>query len=254
MSDSAVEYPNLEKFQSTNSTVKLTEADPEIVKEIQTLLQKKGLYKGKVDGIVGELSQKAFAEFKESVWLDSPDLLGPTTAATLLEIAENHQTNEEQTQQLKPLPTSTLGTKTGRSLRLVTGETVYANELIVAGIPLTWGEVTKGCDPERNPESRTVINNIIRAAKGFGKIREQYGLPIAITSAYRPPSVNRRIGGARFSQHINGLALDIAPSDGNFSRLLQICRASDCTGLGRGMHRGFIHIDWRTGSRVVFDY
>ncbi|UKO99493.1 D-Ala-D-Ala carboxypeptidase family metallohydrolase [Nostoc sp. UHCC 0870] len=254
MSDSAVEFPNLEKVQSTNITVKLTEADPETIKEVQTLLTTKGLYKGKVDGIVGELSLKAFAEFKESVWLDSPDLLGPTTAANLLEIAENHQTNEEQTQQLKVLPVSTINTKTGRTLRLVTGETVYENELVVTGIPLTWGEVTKGCDPQRNPESKTVINNIIKAAKGFGKIRDQYGIPIAITSAYRPPSVNRRIGGARYSQHINGLALDIAPSDGNFTKLLQICRASDCTGLGRGMHKGFIHCDWRPGGRVVFDY
>ncbi|AFY49260.1 hypothetical protein Nos7524_3468 [Nostoc sp. PCC 7524] len=254
MPDSAVEFSNLEKFQSTNTTVKLTEADPEIIKEIQALLTTKGLYKSKIDGIPGELTQKAFAEFKENVWLDSPELLGPTTAAALLEIAENHQTNEEQTQQLKPLATSIINTKTGRSLRLVTGETVYENELIVAGIPLTWGEVTKGCDPERNPESKTIINNIIKAARGFGKIRDKYGLPIAINSAYRPPSVNRRIGGARYSQHINGLALDIAPSDGNFGKLLQICRASDCTGLGRGMHRGFIHCDWRPGGRVVFDY
>ncbi|MBD2360024.1 DUF882 domain-containing protein [Anabaena minutissima FACHB-250] len=254
MSDSTVEFPNLEKFQSTNSTVKLTEADPEIIKEIQTLLTRKNLYKGKVDGIVGELSQKAFAEFKESVWLDSPELLGPTTASNLLEIAENHQTNEEQTQLLKPLPVSIIATKTGRTLRLVTGETVYENELIVAGVPLTWGEITKGCDPQRNPESKAVLNNIIKAAKGFGKIRDKYGIPISINSAYRPPSVNRRIGGARYSQHINGLALDIAPSDGNFTKLLDICRASDCTGLGRGMHRGFIHCDWRPGSRVVFDY
>lgn len=255
MPDSATEFTNLEKFQTTNSSKKLTEVEPEVITEIQTLLATKGLYKGKNDGIVGELTQKAFAEFKEKVWLDSPDLLGPTTAAALLEIAENHQSNEEQTQPpAKPLPPSNLGTKTGRSLKLVTGEVVYENQLIVTGIPLTWGEVTKGCDPERNPESTTIINNIIKAAKGFGKIRDKYDSPLAINSAYRPPSVNRRIGGARYSQHINGLALDIAPVDGDFGRLLQVCRASDCTGLGRGMHRGFIHVDWRPGSRVVFDY
>jgi len=254
MAESTVEFSSLEKFQASNSTVKISEADTDIIKEIQTLLNKKGLYKGSVDGIAGNLTQKAFAEFKESVWLDSPDLLGPTTAATLLEIAEDHQTNEEQTRILTPLPASTLGTKTGRSLRLVTGETVYENELVVAGIPLTWGEITKGCDPQRNPESKTIINNIIKAARGFGKIRDKYDSPISINSAYRTSAVNRRIGGARFSQHINGLALDIAPVDGNFGKLLQICRASDCTGLGRGMHRGFIHCDWRPGGRVVFDY
>ncbi|QLE54746.1 D-Ala-D-Ala carboxypeptidase family metallohydrolase [Nostoc sp. TCL26-01] len=254
MPDSALEFASLEKFQSSNNTVKLTEVDTDTIKEVQTLLNKKGLYKDDIDGVVGDLTKKAFAEFKESVWLDSPELLGPTTAATLLEIAEDHQTIEEQTQKLAPIPTSTLGTKTGRTLKLVTGETVYQNELIVPGIPLTWGEFTNGCDPARTPESKAIINNIIKATKGFGKIRDKYDSPLSINSGYRPPSVNRRVGGARFSQHINGLAIDICPVDGNFSKLLQICRASDCTGLGRGMHRGFIHCDWRSGGRVVFDY
>jgi peptidoglycan hydrolase-like protein with peptidoglycan-binding domain len=254
MAESTLGFSNLEKFESSNSTVKISEADTDIVKEIQTLLKKKGLYKDDIDGVAGNLTQKAFAEFKESIWLDSPDLLGPTTAAALLEIAEDHQTIEEQTRTLTPLPKSTVGTKTGRSLKLVTGETVYENELVVPDIPLTWGEITKGCDPERNPESKAIINNIIKAAKGFGKIRDKYDSPLSINSAYRTQAVNRRVGGARYSQHINGLALDICPVDGNFGKLLQICRASDCTGLGRGMHRGFIHVDWRSGGRVVFDY
>lgn len=254
MAETATEFSNLEKFQSANTTIKLIESDTDTIKEIQTLLNTKGLYNGKIDGVSGSLTQKAFAEFKESIWLDSPELLGRATAAALLEIAENHQTLEEQTQKQTLLPPSTIGTKTGRTLKLVTGTTVYQNELIVPGIPLTWGEFTNGCDPQRSPESKEVINNIIKATKGFGKIREKYGSPLAINSGYRPPSVNRRIGGARYSQHINGLAIDICPANGDFGKLLQICRASDCTGLGRGMHRGFIHCDWRPGDRVVFDY
>ncbi|MBD2280872.1 MAG: hypothetical protein HEQ13_09325 [Dolichospermum sp. DEX189] len=39
-----------------------------------------------------------------------------------------------------------------------------------------------------------------------------------------------------------------------YEQELIVCRASDCTGLGRGMHRGFVHVDWRAGGRVVFDY
>ncbi|YAF94194.1 MAG: D-Ala-D-Ala carboxypeptidase family metallohydrolase [Nodularia sp. CChRGM 3473] len=254
MEDSTGEFLNLAKIQSSNSTIKITEADAETIAEIQTLLNKTSLYIGKVDGIAGDLTQKAFAQFKESVWLDSPELLGPTTAAALLEIAEGHKAVDEQNQKLTPLPTSTLGTKTGRAMKLVTGVTVYQNELIVPGIPLTWGEFTKGCDPERAPESRNIINNMMKTAQGFGKIRDKYGSPIAVTSGYRPPAVNRRIGGASRSQHIQGLAIDIYPADGNFGRLMEICRASDCTGLGRGMHRGFIHCDWRPGGRVVFNY
>jgi peptidoglycan hydrolase-like protein with peptidoglycan-binding domain len=241
-------FLNLKKFASENNAVKISEIDTDTVKEIQTLLKQKEIYQGDVDGIAGELTYKAFAEFKESVWLENPDTLGRTTAAALLEIAENHQATDELT---KPYST---GEKTGNSLRLITGQVVYENELIVPGISLTWGEVTKGCDPDRNPETKEVINNIIKAAKGFGKIRDKYNSPLSINSGYRPSRINRLVGGASQSQHISGLALDICPTDGNFSKLLQICRASDCTGLGRGMHRGFIHVDWRPGERVIFDY
>ncbi len=254
MTNVVEEFINLETIQSSNTTVKLNEADVATVKEIQTLLSKKEFYTGKVDGIVGNLTEKAFAEFKESVWLNSPELLGPSTAAALLEIAENHQVLEEQTQQLTPLPTITLGTKSGRTMKLVTGVTVYQHELIVPGIPLTWGEMTKGCDPERAPESKRIIDNIVKTAQGFGKIRDKYGSSIGVTSGYRTPAVNRKIKGAIRSQHIQGLAIDIYPLDRNFGRLMEICRASDCTGLGRGMHRGFIHCDWRSGGRVVFNY
>ncbi|MEH1965810.1 D-Ala-D-Ala carboxypeptidase family metallohydrolase [Nostoc sp.] len=245
------EFINLAKIQSTKATIKLAESDADTIKEIQTLLKKKGLYTGGVDGITGDLTQKAFAEFKESVWLDSPELLGASAAAALLEIAEEHQVTE-QNERSEPIPESSKGSKTGSSMKLPNGTIVYENELIVIGIPLTWGEFTKGCT--RVPESNAIATNIIKATKGFGKIRDQYGSAIQITSGYRPPAVNREQKGARNSQHIQGLAIDLAPLDGNLQRLFQVCRASDCTGLGRGMHRGFVHCDWRPGDRVVFDY
>lgn len=169
MAESTVEFSSLEKFQASNSTVKISEADTDIIKEIQTLLNKKGLYKGSVDGIAGNLTQKAFAEFKESVWLDSPDLLGPTSAATLLEIAEDHQTNEEQTRILTPLPASTLGTKTGRSLRLVTGETVYENELVVAGIPLTWEKSLRDVTPKEIPNRKQLLTTLSKQPEALAK-------------------------------------------------------------------------------------
>ena len=40
-------------------------------------------------------------------------------------------------------------------------------------------------------------------------VRSEIGRPIWITSGYRDPHYNRRIGGARRSQHVAGLALDI---------------------------------------------
>jgi hypothetical protein len=253
MLEALEDFVNLTKIQSSGQVIKLVEADAVTITEIQTLLKRKSLYPSDIDGKVGKLTIEGFAKFKESIWLDSPELLGPSVAGALLEIAVDHSITEQESA-TKPvaLSTSDLGNKTGKTMKLPNGSIVYERELIVDGIPLTWGEFTQGCT--RVPESSEIINNMIKAAKGFGKIRQIYGSPLQINSGYRPPAINKQIGGASASQHINGLALDIAPIDGDMKRLFEVCRASDCTGLGRGMHRGFIHIDWRSGGRVVFDY
>jgi hypothetical protein len=253
MADALEDFVNLQQIESSGQIVKLAEADAETLKEVQTLLKRKGLYASDIDGKFGVLTKEGFAKFKESVWLGSPDLIGPSTATALLEIAMDHTVSEQEiTTKPEVLPASSLGNKTGNTMKLPDGTIVYERELIVEGIPLTWGEFTKGCT--RVPESNQVVNNIIKATKGFGRIRETFASPLYINSGYRPPAINQRVGGARYSQHINGLALDVSPVNGSMQQLFEICRASNCVGLGRGMHRGFVHIDWRSGGRVVFDY
>lgn len=41
------------------------------------------------------------------------------------------------------------------------------------------------------------------------RIREHFGKPVTITSAYRTPAHNAKAGGAKFSQHLYGRAADI---------------------------------------------
>lgn len=43
----------------------------------------------------------------------------------------------------------------------------------------------------------------------FDKVREHFGKPIGISSAYRSHELNTRIGGSKSSQHMDGKALDI---------------------------------------------
>lgn len=47
------------------------------------------------------------------------------------------------------------------------------------------------------------------ATEVFDKVREHFGVPIAITSFLRVESLNRKIGGAKNSQHVDGQAIDI---------------------------------------------
>ena len=45
------------------------------------------------------------------------------------------------------------------------------------------------------------------------RIRERFGKPVTITSAYRTPAHNAKAGGAKFSQHLYGRAADIRVQD-----------------------------------------
>lgn len=45
-------------------------------------------------------------------------------------------------------------------------------------------------------------------APGMQRVRNLFGLPVVISSGYRSPEVNRAVGGAAASQHVQGLAAD----------------------------------------------
>ena len=100
------DFVNLTKIKSSGQVIKLVEADAATITEIQTLLKRKSLYPSDIDGKVGKLTIQGFAKFKESIWLDSPELLGPSVAGSLLEIAVDHGITE-QAPATKPVALST---------------------------------------------------------------------------------------------------------------------------------------------------
>lgn len=59
------------------------------------------------------------------------------------------------------------------------------------------------------------LENLKRLAMTMEAVRYALGAPIIITSGYRCPEVNRNVGGASTSMHLQGLACDfIAPGFG----------------------------------------
>lgn len=75
--------------------------------------------------------------------------------------------------------------------------------------------------------------------------------PIVINSAYRSPEWNKKIGGARNSQHVLGQALDIQPPKGmtvtHFYKLIHMNRFQlGINGLGK--YPTFVHCDIRETS------
>lgn len=113
-----------------------------------------------------------------------------------------------------------------------------------------WGEATK--NGTRIPTSTDISRNIVRMAERMEEVRSRLGnRVISVTSWYRDPVTNRRVGGARNSTHLRGYAVDFVVS-GLSPRTVQ--RQLDPWwngGLGYG--RTFTHLDDR-GYRARWNY
>lgn len=75
--------------------------------------------------------------------------------------------------------------------------------------------------------------------------RELYGAT-SITSGYRDPEYNAKIGGVPNSQHVYGKASDIMCKNGS---PLEVAMTAEAMGMGGiGLYSGFTHIDTRNGK------
>ena len=110
------------------------------------------------------------------------------------------------------------------------------------------GEVTKGQADRRPVNGSSEEKNILALAQQLDLIRESWGSSILVTSWYRPPTVNRRIGGASRSQHIYGRAADIKPVSGSLFNFQSWLDKYWYGALGYGARRGFVHIDTRNNK------
>lgn len=83
-------------------------------------------------------------------------------------------------------------------------------------------------------------------AKAAQAARDRLRAPINITSAYRSPEYNRRIGGVRNSTHTQFNALDLSCAEPAklYLILLDLRREGLFRG-GLGLYRNFVHIDTR---------
>ena len=63
------------------------------------------------------------------------------------------------------------------------------------------------------PETWEQLENLQRLAGFLQCVRNIYGKPIIVNSAFRSEAVNERVGGAKSSYHLKGLAADIRVTD-----------------------------------------
>jgi len=73
-------------------------------------------------------------------------------------------------------------------------------------------------------------------------LREHMGKPLVITSAYRCPVHNRRIGGVNNSAHVGGYAVDIKCTNSlDRQKILEFLLSRGVERIG--IHPAFIHFD-----------
>lgn len=75
-------------------------------------------------------------------------------------------------------------------------------------------------------------------------VRDYFGKPVSITSAYRTPRHNKKVGGATNSQHVKGTACDIQVKDVPSWAVAAYLEAKYPT-HGIGYYNTFTHIDSR---------
>lgn len=100
-----------------------------------------------------------------------------------------------------------------------------------------------------------LVDNVRQCAENLQSLRDAIGKPVYILSGYRNPTYNQRIGGAKKSYHMTGLAADVRvkgvpPSEvAAVIELLIEGGKMEQGGLGVYDEDGFTHYDCR-GTRA----
>ena len=81
------------------------------------------------------------------------------------------------------------------------------------------------------------------------RLRTNLNKPLIITSAYRSPEHNKRVGGAKGSKHMEGIAFDVRMDNHDPAVFEAAARAVGFTSFGYYQKSGFMHIDDRPDGR-----
>tara|TARA_B100000674_G_scaffold428578_1_gene383904 strand:+ start:306 stop:713 length:408 start_codon:yes stop_codon:yes gene_type:complete len=94
-----------------------------------------------------------------------------------------------------------------------------------------------------------LMDNVRLLAKNLQVLREHVGKPVIIISGYRSPKYNRKIGGAKKSQHMQAKAADIkipgmSPAEVK-ATIVELIKEGKMHSGGIGLYTTFTHYDVR---------
>ncbi len=97
------------------------------------------------------------------------------------------------------------------------------------------------------------LSNVELLAKNLQVLRDKVGLPIIIISGYRSPEYNKKIGGAKRSQHMLAKAADIIIKGMSSTEvknvIISLIKSGEMHPGGIGLYQTFTHYDVRGQNR-----
>jgi hypothetical protein len=228
-----------------NHQVSITALSTEAAKELQTLLCNAGFLNSAIDGKVGPKTLAAFATFKESVWLGEPVILWKPSLEKLIELGKEAKRAIASQESNTPVPISQ-----GKRIEML-GAVYYSDQPIIPGGSFTWGEATH--DGTRPFKENLCLANTVKLARLLQSYRDKFGGSWVVTSWNRPEPFNSRCGGAKFSQHKVGAAVDLnVRKDGRTYTAMELMPLMRNWQGGMGIYpgkgmRNVLHVDCRPG-------
>jgi len=99
---------------------------------------------------------------------------------------------------------------------------------------------------------KEVLENVKELAKNMQVLRDELGLPIHLTNGYRSPAHNKKVGGAKNSQHLYGKACDMKVKGMTPKQVLLVIERLIKEGKmmqgGIGVYNTFLHYDIRNSK------
>lgn len=201
----------------------------------------------KVSVSARELAVKSFEEVGSHLKVQ---LVNPIDGSTDWYIYQGHVDTLHVENYAPPQDPPTPPEPQGKLIRVAGIGKVTTKTPIIPGGNFNWGEATK--EGTRLPENERITNNIIAMAKRMQEIRTKLGnRSITITSWYRPPAVNRAIGGSSRSTHMQGHGVDFVVAGMSPREVQRELDGWWNGGLGYG--KTFTHLDNR-GYRARWNY
>jgi len=94
---------------------------------------------------------------------------------------------------------------------------------------------------------KVYLHNALAVCERAEVLRAALGCPLIVVSGYRSPAYNRRIGGARASQHLTASALDLIARNISAKEMhaayLRLIKEGKVPDGGVGRYPNFLHID-----------